>query len=126
MQKQTNKKHGNSIKLYMIKHVRITGRGNEISMDSLPDRGRCTMLLVFLNGIVSGRTLDNLGVSTQRYFEYIWHVVRITLRYNSSSEKRKIFGATNVLVYIVYSVFDHRSPQQNALDCCWLERTRCV
>ena len=82
------------------------------------------MMLVIVKMIVSGRTLGGLGVGTQRYFEYAWHLVS---HWGSSSvEKRKIFGAKNSLVYAVHNVFDHEDPQKNALDYCWLKRTWCV
>ena len=65
-----DQKRGNSNKfIIMIKHMRITGRGHKISPDSPPDRGRDTMMLVIVKGIVSGRTLGGLGVGTQQYFE---------------------------------------------------------
>ena len=50
-------KRGNSNKFnILIKHMRITDRGNVISSDSPPDRGRDTMMPVIVKGIVSGRT----------------------------------------------------------------------
>ena len=79
------------------------------------------MVLVIAKGIVSGGTLGGLGVGTQRYFEYTWHIVSRCR--SSSGEQRKIFGAKKLLVYIVHSAFDHKDPQKNALDCCWLKRT---
>ena len=58
-------KRGNSNKFnIMIKHMRITDRDNEISSDSPPDRSRDTIMLVIVKGIVSGGTLDGLGVGT--------------------------------------------------------------
>ena len=98
----------------MIKHLRITDRSNEISSDSPADRGRDTMMLVVVTRIISGLTLGGLGVGTQRYFEYVWHLV--SHWGSSSGEKRKTFCANILLVYIVHSVFDHKDPQKNALD----------
>ena len=63
------------------------------------------MMLVIVNGIVPGRTLGGLRVGTRRYFEYRWH---IESHWGSSSgEKRKIFGAENILVYIVHAAKGH-------------------
>ena len=109
-----------------IKHMRITDRGNEVSSDSPPDRGRDTMMmmLVIVKRTMSGGTLGGQGVGTQRYFEYVWHPV--SHWGSSSSERPKIFGAKIFLVYIVHSVFDHKDPQKNGLDCCRLKRTWCV
>ena len=73
----------------LIKHMRITDHGNEISSGCSPDRGTDTMMLVtggptacqcvlerldklccvIVEGVVSGGTLGGLGVGTQRYFE---------------------------------------------------------
>ena len=58
------------------------------------------MMLEMVKGIVSGRTLGGLGVGTQRYFEYIWHIVSHCR--SSSGEKQKIFGANNLLVCFVH------------------------
>ena len=59
------RKRGNSNKCnIMIKLMRITVCGDEISSDSFPDRGRDTIMIVIVNGIVSGRTLGCLGVGT--------------------------------------------------------------
>ena len=126
----------------MIQHMRITDRGNEILSDSPPGRGRDTMMFVILKGIVSGRTLGGLGVGKQRYFEYIWQTA--SHWGSSSGEKRKIFGAKNLLIYISYIVclntricrrmgwidvgcnihraFEHKDLQTNAFHCCWLQR----
>ena len=85
----------------MIKHMRITDRGKEISSDSPPDRGRDTMMLVFVERIMSGRTLGGLGVGTQRYFEYIdygisYHIGTVHPVKNEKSLVPKIY-------YIVHS-----------------------
>ena len=86
---ENKQKRGNSNKLnIMIKHMRVTDRGNEISSDSSPDRGRDTMMPVIVKGIVSDRTLGGLGVSTQRYFECIWHIV--PPRGSSSAEVHRV------------------------------------
>ena len=90
-------KRGNSNKFNMTKHMRITDRGNEISSDSPPDRGRDTMMLVIVRGIVSGRTLGGLGVGTQQYFEYMWHLVSHWS--SSSGEKRKIGAKFFLFLY---------------------------
>ena len=145
VQKQTQKKRGSSNKFnIMIKHMHTTDHGIEISSDASPDRGRDTMMLVIVKRITSGRTLGGLAAGTQRYFEYVGHLV--SHWGNSSGERRKIFGAKNVLVYIVHSVFwpqglaekcvglllvethmvcfEHKDLQKNALDCCWLKCQR--
>ena len=78
-------------------------------------------MLGIVKRIVSGRTLGGLGVGIQRYFEYVWHLVP---HWGSSSgEKRQLFGAKTIFVYIVHSVFDHKDPHKNAFGCCWLKRT---
>ena len=114
VQKQ-KQKGGNSKNFnFMAKHIRIIDVGNKILSDSPPDRGRDSMMVVIVKGIVPGHTLGGLGVGTQRYFEYRWHIV--SHWGSSSSEKRKIFGANFFLVFIVHSVFDHKDPQKNALE----------
>ena len=79
-QNKQQQKRGNSNKLnIMIKHMRITDRGNEISSDSSSLRGRDTMMLVIAKGIVSGHTLGGLGVGTQRYSSAYGIIYIITL-----------------------------------------------
>ena len=80
----------------MITHMRITDRGNEISSDPPPDRGRDTTMLVIVKRVMSGRTLGGLWVGTQRYFEYARYLV--SHWGSSSGEKRKIFDAKNLVV----------------------------
>ena len=79
--------------------------------------------LVLVKRIMSDRNFDGLGVGTQRYFEYVRHLVAHWGI--SSGEKRQVFGAKYVLVYIVQSMFNYKDPQKNELDCCSLKRT-CV
>ena len=84
------KKRGTSKKFIItIKHMRITDRGNEISSDSPPDRGRDTMMLVIVKRIMTSRTHGGLGAGTQRYFKCVWHLV--SHMGCSSGEKRKSF-----------------------------------
>ena len=110
-----NKKRGNSNKFNnMIKHMRITDRGNEISSDSPPDRDRDTMMLVIMKEIVPGRTLGGLGVGTQRCFEYIRHITSHWAVHQVKNEKSLV--PIFFFVYIVHGVFDHKDPQKNVLD----------
>ena len=77
-------------------------------------------MLGIVKRIVSGRFFGGLSVGTQRYFEYVWHLVP---HWDSSSgEKRQLFGAKALFVHIVHSVFDHKDPHENAYDCCRLKR----
>ena len=108
----------------MIKHMHTTDHGNEISSDASPDRGRDTMMLVIVKRIMSGRTLGGLAVGTQRYFEYVGHLV--SHWDNSSGERRKIFGAENVLVYIVHSVFWPQGPAEKCVGLLLVENVHGV
>ena len=78
------------------------------------------MMLVIVKGIVCCRAIAGLGMGTERYFDYVWHIVS---HWGSSSGEKRLVFVPKMCLLISYI---QKDPQKNALDCCWLKRTWAV